>query len=266
MEYEVVFIISLIILGILCFYNIIYSSNLVLRVLIFYRAKSITDNLTKGDYVHFQGEVKMPIIKSPIFNKACVYWKTFIWASFESKRKKPNKGMQEHSPLLDVKESEIPPLIVSHSSYLMHINFSRLSSVMINLDRSEDREKKPPNETVQKLAKDKYKAYRIHEYRLPNNANVAVWGKIDSIDKNLINIVGSKDIKHPCFLYNGNGSKVYYRLFKRLFFSLSVIVVSCLILIFLDKLIKLGIFGIIGGVIVIGSLQFLAVKKLFKLK
>ena len=134
---------------------------------------------------------------------------------------------------------------------------------MLNLNCLKDRKKTPPNEKIKKIAKDKYKAYRIHEYTLPSNANVAVWGKVDSIHKKLINIVGSQEHQYPCFLYHGNGSDIYFRLFNRLFFSIMSMTVSCVFLIFLNKIIKLGVIGMIAGLVIIGSLQLLAVRKLF---
>ena len=266
MEYELIFTISAVIVGVLSIFNILYTLKLLNNCLILYKAKVITDDITVGDYIHIQGNVKMPTIKSPFFNKQCVYWKTYIWAWFETKRKKPEKGMQEHSPLLEVKESEMPPLMVSQSGFLAHIDLSRLSSTMLNLVRKEDRQTSPPNEATAKLAKEKYKAYRIHEYRLPNDASVAVWGKVDSINKNLVTIVGSKDSKYPCFLYNGNASAIYHRLIKRIFLSLCVIALCGLFLLMLERLLEFGFFGLIASAVVIAYFQYLSKKKLFELK
>lgn len=174
--------------------------------------------------------------------------------------------MQEHNPRLDVNESDTPPFIVEQSNYLIHVAFTDISSAMINLTASKGKRKNPPNEKAEQLAKDKYKAYRVHEYRLPINADVAIWGKVDSINGNMINIVHSSEEKYPSFLYKGSATAVYWRFFERILLSLATIGACYTLNFYLpllaDKNIAFVIFSFIG----IGILQKLAKRKLFKRK
>jgi len=266
MEPEHFFYVATIILAIIALYNITYIFRLLYKLSIFLFAKAPSSSLKVGDYIRVQGNMRMPHIKSPFFNNLCVYWKYYIYASFESKRKKPNKGMQEHNPRLDVNESDTPPFIVEQSNYLIHVAFTDISTAMINLTASKDKRKNPPNEKAEQLAKSKYKAYRVHEYRLPINADVAIWGKVDSINGNMINIVHSSEEKYPSFLYTGSATAVYWRFFERILLSLATISACYTLNFYLpllaDKSIAFVIFSFVG----IAILQKLAKRKLFKRK
>ncbi|CAH9067387.1 hypothetical protein PSECIP111854_04093 [Pseudoalteromonas sp. CIP111854] len=266
MEPEHLFYAATIILAIIALYNVTYILKLLYKLSIFIFAKTPSSSLKVGDYIRVQGNMRMPAIKSPFFNNICVYWRYYIYASFESKRKKPNKGMQEHNPRLDVQESHTPPFIVAQSNYLIHIAFTDISSALINLTASKNIRKKPPNEKAEQLVKDKYKAYRVHEYRLPINADVAIWGKVDSINGQMINIVHSSDDNHPSFLYAGSALAVYWRFIERILLSLAAIAACYALNFYLPVLVDKNFVFVIVSLIGIGVLQKLAKRKLFKRK
>ncbi|WP_141685367.1 hypothetical protein [Pseudoalteromonas luteoviolacea] len=263
MEHNWFYIVALISCSSIIAVNFFYTFKLLNKILYFYRAKSITDELNIGDYVKVQGVVKMPTIESPFFNLDCVYWKSYVWASFETKRKKPDTGMQEHTPLLEVKESVMPPLMVRQSDMLVHVDFSQKSSLMLNLEKRVKRKRAPPNETTAKLAKEKYKMYKVHEYSLPVDANVAVWGKVDSISSNVITIIGSNSDKQPCFLYNGPTASVYRLLKNRIYLSMSIVSISAFYFFIVEWAYSSSFLVLALFLFLIFYLQKLSIKKLF---
>lgn len=227
-------------------------------------AKSSNDKLNIGDYVHCQGKLNLPLIKTPFSQQDCGYWRTTVRAVFESKKKKPHKGMQEHTPLLRSDSSELPPLLIESQGKICHIHFARLPAYLLNLNSTLKNYPMPPDQQTAQIAQDKYKSYRVEERFFSATAPFSVWGLVDSVEGNLVTVTNAGTSKRPCFAFNGTSNQVYSKLAKRFSLHLINTVVAAMFIYLFEVFTRFGVFGLIVGLIVLIALQVLSSGKVFE--
>ncbi len=167
------------------------------------KAPALSSSVKEGDYVQFQGKLTLPETHTPFTQLKCSYWSVIVKAEFQSKKKKPAKGMQTHRPVIYKENADDLPLLVTNKIHTVQLGFMNNVDVIFNLNKNESTVKKPPNEEIAKLAKPKYNKYIIEEYWLAENSQITLWGTVESINKNCITLAGFKNEKQPPMAFHG---------------------------------------------------------------
>lgn len=193
----------------------------------FYRtlksAKPISANSQKGDYVSFDGVLTLPTMKTPLSKQPCGYWGVIVRAVFQTKRKKPGKGMQTHRPVIYKTESDQLPLLLSNRKQLVHLVVNEPLRFMVNMKLKKSKSTKVPFEEAKPFVKPKYRSFESNEYWLPDKANLHLWAVVSDTNSNCMSVTSSQDPKIPTMVYHGDKETVF-RKFAIRFFILFVLI------------------------------------------
>ncbi len=185
-------------------------------------ATPVSSNSKKGDYIHFSGTITLPSTKTPLGLVPCMYWGIIVRAVFETRKKKPGKGLQTHMPIIYKAESDQLPFLISIKNQLLHLVIDNPMRFMVNIHSKNLKSKTMPIKEVQSLIK--YKSYDIDEYWLPENAVLHIWAFISDINNNCISISSGDNPKIPTLIYCGDKKSIFKK------FNLRIITLYLLIL------------------------------------
>lgn len=194
----------------------------------FYRklksAVPISANNQKGDYVSFSGILTLANMKTPVSKQSCGYWGLIIRAVFQTKEKKPGKGMQTHRPVIYKNESDQLPLIVANQKQLVHLAMNNPLQYMVNMNLKRSKSSKVPVEEAKSFVKPKYKKFEVDEYWLPEKVRLQLWAVVTDTNKNCISVSTGNNSEIPTLIYNGDKKSVFRK------FTLRFIILFMLIL------------------------------------
>jgi hypothetical protein len=187
-------------------------------------AKPFCKDSTEGDYVVFEGILKMPEVKTPFTNRACGFWATIVRAEFKSKKKKPQKGEDTHRPVI-FKDSfdSVPLLVKSDENTLFHLNFKNSFKAMLDLECRQINQPTPFSDEIKAVAKPKYQKYIADDYWLSQSAKLTVWGRLVNSNQTCTDVSDSPNATEPSVIYNGRRDALFSvfrskRLYSLLFY------------------------------------------------
>jgi len=189
------------------------------------RAKPLSANSQKGDYVTFSGTVTLPATSTPFSNEPCSYWGIFVRAVFKTKQKKPGKGMQTHRPVIYKALSDKLPFLMSNDKQVVHVLLDNPLRFMVNMLSKKTTQESLTVEEAKPFIKPKYKSFAIDEFWLPENAVLHLWAVITDISNSIITVSTGTDHKVPAMLYHGNKHNIFNKI-KFRFIILLVLLVS----------------------------------------
>ena len=167
------------------------------------KATKADDSVKEGDFVCFEGNLTLPPTLTPINKIPCSYWGLIVQAIFYTKKKKPGKGLIEHTPIVDKKSSDELPFLIAKDDTIVQAAFYENMSLLVNAKFSEDKSVEPPYSEISLNAKKKYSSYRSTEIWLPIDSTLSIWGTVASVNKNCITLSASDRKKQPSLIYYG---------------------------------------------------------------
>ncbi|MBF0264235.1 MAG: hypothetical protein HQL46_03120 [Gammaproteobacteria bacterium] len=183
-------------------------------------AASITDQISNGDYIFFSGRLAMPQMILPVTKKRCGYWGATIRAVFQTKAKKPGKGMKTHQPVIYKEESEQLPLLLTSQNKaqnkLIHIAIDKPMRFMVNLKSKITESKQIPIDAAKEFDQAKYTSYKTSEYWLPEKANLQVWAMVTGNNNGCTTVSCANDVDTPTLIYHGDKNGIFKRFRFRL--------------------------------------------------
>ncbi|MDH5676847.1 MAG: hypothetical protein OEZ06_32325 [Myxococcales bacterium] len=131
-----------------------------------------------GSMVKTAGRITHPATTTPYGKRSASYWDAEVCAVFQTKKKKPAKGIETHRVLLDRMSSEDLPLIItSTAGDAVHLCFQGPRATMKHLNTNQDDHASLP-EALRDKAKPKYESYSLRERYYPPGEKVTVLGKL----------------------------------------------------------------------------------------
>jgi len=190
------------------------------------KARPVSQKCKEGDFVHFKGKLAMPEMKTPYSQNSCSYWGIIVRAVFQTKAKKPAKGMTTHRPVIYKSESDQLPLMVSAKPNTIQIAIDKPLRFMVNMQTKESTSSELNIAEAQAVDKPKYTSYEYSEYWLPKNAVLNVWGVVSAINDSCISVSSSDKPKIPTLIYQGSLKEVFKK-FKFRMLILLLFIVYC---------------------------------------
>lgn len=172
-------------------------------------ASSLSKNSEVGAYVKFKGGFTGDALKTPVSNQSCSYWSLVIRAEFQTKKKKPDKGMQTHNPVLYKASSDELPLLISDGSQIIQLMLDNSLAIMSNPSYTKNETITIPVSEIQDLVKPKYKKYISEEFWFPVDSDVTIWGYILGRNKNSVLLSNGEDKIHPPLMILGDESQLH---------------------------------------------------------
>lgn len=150
-------------------------------------------------YVRFTGKIlSEKAHRLPLSNSECVFYMTSIVAEWETKKKKPDSGMEtQRKPLLRERSSD--ELILEGSGGPVYITMEDCSSNRLELRNREETQANCPPQVAGK-AKSKYTTYRLLERYLEDGDTVAVQGRLSRNADGRLFIKPTKRLDFPSFV------------------------------------------------------------------
>lgn len=155
----------------------------------------------EGTYVRFEGALTSPMGRTPFGDQPCSWWHSSVKAVFESKAKKPGKGMVTHKPRIHLDTADALPLIVERSGLVAQGLFEDIGRVLINPRHDPIVSKFPPSASIE--VQRKYKSYETDEYWLPRDAGMVLCGTVVGRNEQLVTVSGDSDEDRPPMLLEG---------------------------------------------------------------
>jgi hypothetical protein len=195
------------------------------------KATKATLESKKGDYVVLTGRLLMQETRAPVYNTKCATWMLIIKAVFFSKKKKPNKGTQKHSPVIYKAHEDNSPFIIANATMSAQLCFKNNIEAVINPIVTHYESKHLPKLEAEIPVQSKYTQYESTLYTLPHNSNAMVWGTIIGRTAKCIMLARSKNEKTPAMVYLGTAQSLNNFFFKsKLYNGLSFVSAIALII------------------------------------
>lgn len=150
-------------------------------------------------YVRFTGKIlSEKAHRLPLSNSECVFYMTSIVAERETKKKKPDSGMEtQRKPLLRERSSD--ELILEGSGGPVYITMEDCSSNRLELRNREETQANCPPQVAGK-AESKYKTYRLLERYLKHGDQVIAQGRLSRNADGRLFIKPTKRLEYPSFV------------------------------------------------------------------
>ncbi len=216
-----------------------------------------------GDYVQFHGHLVLTATETPFAKQKCAYWGATVRAEFTTKKPRPAKGMQTHQPVIYKKDRDDLPLLVADDQLTVQLGFTNNIAVVLNYQTKETRSKIPPSAEIAELAKPKYQTYVVRESWLPQDTPMALWGIIDSANKNCITLAGAKDQQEskqqPAFAFHGEASQLLAHFVAKRNQSIEMLIAITILVASLWSWMPQVLHDAVTGVLAIASLVLLLI-------
>jgi len=132
-------------------------------------------------YVRFQGRVESPnAFDTPLRRRACVFFQSRVFAEWQTKEKKPKKGLATHRKTLYRQESPAQPIKLANTLGEVYVDYSLLAVEKGAANRLNQAKVKSfiCPEVCRDQADAKYKTYVATEQWLKQGDAVTIFGKL----------------------------------------------------------------------------------------
>lgn len=176
-------------------------------------------------YVKFHGRVVTPNQDTtPLQHQPCVLYQTKIFAEWQTKLKKPQKGMTTNRKTLYSNQSavSVPLELLGSDGTPVSVDFNAFDQTgnMVELSSDKSKSARCP-EICADQAQTKYQHYVTVENWLESNATVMIYGKLEKSQTGKLSLAPTKRAAYPTvFKVNSkSGRKLDVELGKKLFRS-----------------------------------------------
>lgn len=160
-------------------------------------------------YVRFSGQLsdKNTLFKSPLFGITGLFFQSQVVAQWETKEKKPNKGMKTHKKNLF--EVQSAPVIHLKSNYLeleIDLNsFHKEGHVAVDIEHKEQ-EKCP--ECCQEKADSRYSKYHLIEAIFNAETALTVYGQLIQKETRQFYLIPTHALYYPSLLFDPSSKEL----------------------------------------------------------
>lgn len=150
-------------------------------------------------YVRFTGKiVSEKAHRLPLSNSECVFYVASVVAEWQTKAKKPSKGMEtQRKPLL--REQSSDELRLEGKDGAVHVKVEDFSANWLELRKREKTQANCPSQLAGK-AESKYTTYRLLERYLEHGDKVAAQGRLSRNADGRLFIKPTKRLEFPSFV------------------------------------------------------------------
>ncbi|MGR0482263.1 MAG: hypothetical protein ACTFAL_12895 [Candidatus Electronema sp. V4] len=150
-------------------------------------------------YVRFTGKITSEKAhRLPLSNSECVFYIATVVAEWETKAKKPSKGMEtQRKPLL--REQSADELRLEDSGHSVSITAEDFSANRLELRKREKTQANCPPQIAYR-AESKYKTYRLLERYLQHGDKVAAQGRLSRNADGRLFIKPTTRLEYPSFV------------------------------------------------------------------
>ncbi len=150
-------------------------------------------------YVSFQGELTAEnAYVLPFSGKACAFYQAEVFAEWETKRKKPDRGMETQRKPLFRKQSSTELEIVAREQRI-YVRAEDFTKSWLRLHKNEKTQRQCPTQ-IRNLSDRKYETYQITEHFACNGDTITAQGKLTrSMDGRLF-VKPTGRLKFPSFV------------------------------------------------------------------
>ena len=150
-------------------------------------------------YVRFTGKIASEkACRLPLSNSECVFYVASVVAEWQTKAKKPSKGMEtQHKPLL--REQSADELMLKGSDGPVYVKVEDFSANWLELRKREKTQANCPSQLAGK-AESKYTTYRLLERYLEHGDKVAAQGRLSRNADGRLFIKPTTRLEYPSFV------------------------------------------------------------------
>jgi hypothetical protein len=157
-------------------------------------------------YVRVKGQISgKNSLTAPVSGKNCTYYRSDIFAVWETKRRKPGRGMEtQRKPLL--RDESSPEFAIHMGEDKVYIRAREFSQNALQLHNYENKQKKCPEQIAHRAA-SKYQNYEVFESFACDGDTVLAQGKLTRDTDGRFFLVPSGLLEFPSFVAKrGRGS------------------------------------------------------------
>ncbi len=157
-------------------------------------------------YVRVSGKIKSEnAFSSPISQVACAFYLVKVLALWQTKRKKPAKGMEEQKKVIFQTISPVTQLEVSEGTYykdtdIIQVDMSEFVKKAKTFLMNETIESRNCPDICQKFSNNKYQSYKILETWCSHNDRIVIYGKLVQTLEGFLKIKPTKLAAYPSFI------------------------------------------------------------------
>lgn len=150
-------------------------------------------------YVRFTGKIASEKAhRLPLSNSECVFYVATVVTEWQTKKKKPDSGMETQRKTL-LREQSADELRLDDRGHSIYIKTEDFSSNRLELRKREETQGKCPPQLADK-AKSKYTTYRLLERYLEDGDTVAVQGRLARNADGRLFIKPTRRLDFPSFV------------------------------------------------------------------
>jgi len=156
-------------------------------------------------YVKISGRIKSEnAFSSPISQVACAFYIVKILALWQTKRKRPAKGMEEQKKVILKTVSPFPQLEIYEGRYndieIIHVDISEFIEKANYFLMDETSESRNCPDICKEVYNHKYRKYKILETWCRHDDKVVVYGKLVKTNDGLLSIKPTELAAYPSFI------------------------------------------------------------------
>lgn len=153
-------------------------------------------------YVRFLGRVEMPNTEvSPLRRRPCVFFLSRVYAEWQTKLKKPKKGLATHRKTLYRQESPPKPIKLANARGVAYLAPGLLAGSEGTRRLNREKSESPDCPAIcAGQAQDKYKTYAAADQWLANGDTVAVYAKLERHEQGRLTLAATGNPSYPSVL------------------------------------------------------------------
>jgi hypothetical protein len=155
-------------------------------------------------YVKFVGKIETENqFKTPFTQKNCAFYNSRVIAHWETKKRKPNKGLEKHNKILFDDKSSVTELEMVNNKGRIYVNIQKFAAKgELNLHSSDSTIQSCPECCSNKINR-RYRQYQVLERWCSHLDKVIIYGRIVTTTGRL-SIVPTGLLEFPSLLLVGN--------------------------------------------------------------
>jgi len=152
-------------------------------------------------YVKVNGHIKSDnAFRTPISNNHCAFYMVKVFGLWDSKKKKPAKGMEQHQKLIFSTVMPLTLLEVSKGKDIVHVDMQEFLDKADFLLHSKTLHSTNCPAAFQSVAREKYKRYQVVESWCSHAEQVVIYGKLVKTNEGLLCMKATELETFPSFI------------------------------------------------------------------
>ena len=176
-------------------------------------ASNLRPDTPEGTYVQVEAVLTSPKGRTPFSDQPRSWWYSTVKAVFQSRAKRPGKGMETHKPRIHLDTADALPLIFEMSGLTLQGLFADMGQVLIYPRHKTSTFMRAPSDVIE--VKSKYDSYETDEYWLARDANMVMCGTVAASSDRLVTVSRDAHEDRPPMLFEGGVGELTGRFRRR---------------------------------------------------